>query len=446
MYSLSNPANWVDLGLVLLFLADMANYRRQRLALDVVSAIPFDWLAYTAAVVLASSAVLTPEGYDPDLLVGLNSQLFSSSSQLEQYLYSLYWAVTTLAGNEWNGTDAVTDMRQVEANTIRASVFLLFNIALGAYILGTITLLVVKNDERTGRYRDLSSNLKTYSTLNQLPAQLKDEMQEHLKLKFNNQEASDDQVLSIYPTTIRRRILRHLYLRHLRASYLFRGTPRKYLDALLAASRLELFRPGVDLLAAGDAVNELFVVVAGRVELRSPLDPSVSQYDWGGEFDDVSFSSLDPLSSMMGELDPDSNPGAQAGSGMTVYMGPHKVLGPGELFGEISFFTEIPQMETVRSLTTVRVMVISRGAFESIERNFPIASRLVLENLKRRAELQQLLASCPSSLMYSWASPELHWQLLSDVSTCWSQKWQQGFNPDSADYDGRTALMLACVW
>jgi signal-transduction protein with cAMP-binding, CBS, and nucleotidyltransferase domain len=47
-----------------------------------------------------------------------------------------------------------------------------------------------------------------------------------------------------------------------------RGTPRKFLDALLSASRLELFRPGVDLLAAGDAVNELFVVVAGRVELR----------------------------------------------------------------------------------------------------------------------------------------------------------------------------------
>lgn len=41
-----------------------------------------------------------------------------------------------------------------------------------------------------------------------------------------------------------------------------------------------------------------------------------------------------------------------------------------------------------RSLSTVRVMVITRGAFESIERNFPIASRLVLENLKRRSEGQ----------------------------------------------------------
>jgi hypothetical protein len=32
--------------------------------------------------------------------------------------------------------------------------------------------------------------------LNQLPAELKDEMQEHLRLKFNHQEASDDQVCS----------------------------------------------------------------------------------------------------------------------------------------------------------------------------------------------------------------------------------------------------------
>jgi hypothetical protein len=42
-----------------------ANYRRQRLALDVLSAIPFDWIAYTAATVLASSAVFTPEASDP---------------------------------------------------------------------------------------------------------------------------------------------------------------------------------------------------------------------------------------------------------------------------------------------------------------------------------------------------------------------------------------------
>ncbi len=43
------------------------------------------------------------------------------------------------------------NMAAVAANGARASVFLLFNLALGAYILGTLTLLVVKADERTGR-------------------------------------------------------------------------------------------------------------------------------------------------------------------------------------------------------------------------------------------------------------------------------------------------------
>jgi hypothetical protein len=42
-------------------------------------------------------------GFDPDLMVGLNPELFAQSTSPEQYLYSLYWSVTTLAGNEWNG-------------------------------------------------------------------------------------------------------------------------------------------------------------------------------------------------------------------------------------------------------------------------------------------------------------------------------------------------------
>lgn len=165
----------------------------------------------------------------------------------------------------------------------------------GAYILGTLTLLVVKADERTGRYRDLSASLRVYSAMNNLPQDLKETMQvggqhlrtsgvlgvaalrearqrtararrgatsrsheqrlqggppahgklppkphshtpfatrppqEHLRLAFSSSDASDDAVLSMYPSTLRRRILRHLYLPLLRQSYLFRGTPKKFL-------------------------------------------------------------------------------------------------------------------------------------------------------------------------------------------------------------------------
>ncbi len=46
------------------------------------------------------------------------------------------------------------------------------------------------------------------------------------------------QVLAAYPTTIRRRILRHLYLHHVRASYIFQGCRQKFLDALLGISKV----------------------------------------------------------------------------------------------------------------------------------------------------------------------------------------------------------------
>jgi hypothetical protein len=39
-----------------------------------------------------------------------------------------------------------------------------------------------------------------------------------------------------------------------------------------------------------------------------------------------------------------------------------------------------------RSVSTVRVLVISRSAYASLERSYPIASRLVLENLRRHTE------------------------------------------------------------
>ena len=51
------------------------------------------------------------------------------------------------------------------------------------------------------------------------------------------------QVLHIFPTTIRRRILRHLYLTHFRNAYLFKGVRQKFIDALLGVARIELFMP-----------------------------------------------------------------------------------------------------------------------------------------------------------------------------------------------------------
>ena len=184
-----------------------------------------------------------------------------------KYFYSLFWAVTTLTSAEYGNPTPAT-MTATRAAAARATLFLAFQVALWAYILGTTTLLVVKADERTGRFRDRSARLREFARLNGVPPDLVQSMDQHLKLHFANEEASDEAVLSVYPTAIRRRVLRHLYGVHLREAYLFAGTPRRFRDALLAEARLELFLPQVDILSEGDTVNEVCLLVQGAAEAR----------------------------------------------------------------------------------------------------------------------------------------------------------------------------------
>jgi hypothetical protein len=52
-------------------------------------------------------------------------------------------------------------------------------------------------------------------------------------------------VLQVYPSTIRRQILRFLYYDTLKSTYLFNGIGRAFLDAVLAEASLEVYLPNV---------------------------------------------------------------------------------------------------------------------------------------------------------------------------------------------------------
>ena len=77
------------------------------------------------------------------------------------------------------------------------------------------------------------------------PQDLKESMMSHLKLHFNNHDRNDEKVLGAYPSTIRRRVLRYLYLDVLQGSLLFDGARQRFLDAVLAAARVEAYLPNV---------------------------------------------------------------------------------------------------------------------------------------------------------------------------------------------------------
>ncbi|KAK9903334.1 hypothetical protein WJX75_003130 [Coccomyxa subellipsoidea] len=337
--------------------------------------------------------IAVQNGLDHDTWIGRHFDDVVDLSLPVRYAFSLYWAITTLATVGYGDFSAVNT-----AEAVWATIYMFFNLALGAYVLGTITLLVVKHDERTGRYRDLSTNLKEYIAVNEIPEDLNDSMHSHLRLHFNNEEASDEQVLHIFPTTIRRRILRHLYLRHVRNAYLFKGVRQKFLDALLSVARIELFMPQVEILSEGDSVNELMLLVGGMVEVLRP----------GSEECEELTIDLDGHSSIRG--------GSYNRS----------LYGAGDAFGEVAFYTEVAQLETVRSVSVCRILVVPRAAYNSTASAFPIGARTVLTNLLARSHesvqeqfrgrggahayntiMLHSAPTIPSKLKFKWAAPEL---------------------------------------
>jgi hypothetical protein len=97
----------------------------------------------------------------------------------------------------------------------------------------------------SGAYRESLIVLDEYSATHGIPPRLKADMKGHLRLHFSTSDYRDEAVLGVFPTTIKRRTLRHLYNAPLHSCWLFGGAKQKFLDALLLGARVELFGPKV---------------------------------------------------------------------------------------------------------------------------------------------------------------------------------------------------------
>ena len=269
-------------------------------------------------------------------------------------------------------------------------------------------MLIVKSDEEVGKYREEMRSLQGYSTLHGLPQDLRESMQRHLKLHFYNADAADETVLKAYPSSIRRKVLRQLYLPMLQKSYLFDGAKQRFLDALLSVARIELYLPQVEIASQGDYVNELFILVAGGVtsysavgkKVDNQLEDSANSTEMSGDITSTALPDVSERQSLRGMLphrrrkrieDPRTvEDSLETGNGQHEIFSTaaHDVryLSEGDVFGEIAFFTCTAQTETMVTTKTTRVLAISRSAFEQVAAKFPTSHKMVLHRLDDHCE------------------------------------------------------------
>lgn len=255
---------------------------------------------------------------------------------------------------------------------------MLVNVVVAAWIIGSITLLIVKGDEKTGEFRDSLQTLQQYGEMNNFDEAFLKKLKSQLRLEFNNREISDEQVLKHFPSALRRKILRKLYLEPLIHTELMTGVRPQFVDAFLASCTVEIFSPGEEIVERGSILSDLFLLVGGVAEITTPDDVR------GGA---LTVALQQPLPTFDSFCDEEFD--------VDEHLRRRK-LEAGDFIGAVGFFTESPQVDSVACLTVCKTLTMSQAAYKMLAQDHPGSVGKILTNLLTKVQAMEV--ALPRSL------------------------------------------------
>eukprot|EP00986_Skeletonema_menzelii_P015350 scaffold11569_cov157-Skeletonema_menzelii.AAC.3 len=240
---------------------------------------------------------------------------------------------------------------------------MLINIVVAAWIIGSMTLLMLTGDNKTREYRESLEILDQYGHMHKFDQILMNKLKKQLKLEFHNREFSDDSVLRYFPSAVRRKILRQLYYEHLASTNLMEGVRPQFVDAFLASCSVEIFGAGEEIVEHGSILSDLFLLVGGVSEITASAEEYLEQSS--------TYSQRTPT---------------------------HSTLQAGDFIGEIGFFTDSPQLHSVFSVTVCKTLTMSRSTYKLLAQDYPGSIGKILRNLFAKVENASMKARLPKSI------------------------------------------------
>ncbi|GFP93752.1 potassium channel akt1 [Phtheirospermum japonicum] len=321
----------------------------------------------------------------------------------DKYVISMYLSIVTAV------TLGYGDLHPVNTGEmIFDFLYIFYNLALSAYIIGNMTNLIVQATFRTRKFRDTINAASSFAKRNKLPSNLKEQMIAHLSLKYrtNSEGLQQQETLDALPKAIRSSISKYLFYSLLEKVYLFDGVSNDLLFQLVSEMKPEYFPLREDIIMKDEAPTDLYILVNGAV---------------------VRFVHSDHLLIVIGELK------------------------RGDVCGEIGVLCYRPQLFTVRTKRLSQLLRLNRTAlFNILQANVADASMIMnnlLERLKeyKDPQLQEILAYTEHMLA--------HGRMEVPLSLCFAAArgydlllhhlLRRGLDPNEVDSNERNALHLA---
>lgn len=242
------------------------------------------------------------------------------------------------------------------------------NMVMTSWIIGSITLLVVKNDEKNGEYRGNLRRLDDYASMYNFERGLRKRLENQLKLDFTMREVSDENVLQHFPGTLRRKVIRQLYYPILSETSLMKNVRQMFVDSFLTSCSVEMFGPGEELIQRGSISYDLYLLVDGTIKTTSSTSVIPDSYDKQGN--SVVGGSMADVSD------------ARASGGPAVW----KEIDDCDFINDIAFFTESPSTETVRTMSICKTLTMPKTVYKAISADHPGSVLIILGNLLTKAK------------------------------------------------------------
>ncbi|KAK6327801.1 hypothetical protein J4Q44_G00034470 [Coregonus suidteri] len=197
-----------------------------------------------------------------DLLGEVNGTGLSGPSLRSVYIASLYFTLSSLTSVGFGNVSANTD-----AEKIFSICTMLIGALMHALVFGNVTAIIQRMYSRWSQYHTRTKDLKDFIRVHHLPQGLKQRMLEYFQTTWSvNNGIDSNELLKDFPDELRSDITMHLNKEILELS-LFASASRGCLRSLSLHIKTTFCAPGEYLLRQGDALQAIFFVCSGSMEV-----------------------------------------------------------------------------------------------------------------------------------------------------------------------------------
>ncbi|GLT28771.1 hypothetical protein SLA2020_036790 [Shorea laevis] len=223
------------------------------------------YCTHTAACIFYYLATTLPpekEGYTWIGSLKMGDFSYSNFRDIDiwkRYTTSMYFAIVTMATVGYGDIHAV-NMREM----IFIMIYVSFDMILGAYLIGNMTALIVKGS-KTEKFRDKMTDVMKYMNRNRLGRDIRNQIKGHLRLEYES-SYTEAAVLQALPISIRAKISQTLYMPYIEKVSLFKGCSTEFISQIVIRVHEEFFLPGEVIMEQGNVVDQLYFVCDGVLE------------------------------------------------------------------------------------------------------------------------------------------------------------------------------------